>query len=93
MQGPAVAKRQVRWRVVVAVAVSMVIADANGIVTGPWLSGELSPAGMRLLDFKEAWNHAIFFGLVAGVTAWRLNNTGRNDVVQALDFRLVQRRL
>lgn len=34
-------------------------------------------AGLAILREKDAWNHAIFFGIVAAVTAWRLNSDPR----------------
>lgn len=38
-----------------------------------------------ILREKEAWNHAIFFGVVAAVTAWRLNSDAGEALPPATD--------
>ncbi len=73
--------RRVRWSVVAPVLLAMLAADAIIVLTSPWLTGRsITPAGWRLVDAKEAWNHALFFGVVAAVTVWRLNREVHEEV-------------
>lgn len=70
----------VRWRIVVPVLLTMLAADSFAVTTSPWIVGrpqDASPESWRLIDAKEVWNHAVFFGLVAAVMAWRINSAQR----------------
>lgn len=82
--GGAAATRRIPWDVVVPVLLTMLAADFLAVLTSPWLAtSSISPVGQRLLEAKDAWNHALFFGLVAAVAAWRLNRNAR-DAAAAL---------
>ena len=60
-------------RLIVPVLLGMLFADLLSAATQPFRAASLTSAGAQVVAAKQALDSALFFGVVAGLAAWRIN--------------------